>query len=55
MTGQLQIDVYTADGTDFVRTLRLTAEQCEIVAEWVILCDDARVRDAPRTADIIPN
>ena len=35
MTGQLRIDVYAEDGADFVRTLRLTAEQCEIVTEWV--------------------
>ncbi len=35
MTGQLRIDVYAADGTDFVRSLRLTPAQCEIVAAWI--------------------
>ncbi len=35
MTGQLKIDVYAADGTDFVRSLRLTAEQCEHVTAWI--------------------
>ena len=35
MTGQLRIDVYAAGGTDFVRTLCLTAEQCEAVVAWI--------------------
>ncbi len=35
MTGQLRIDVYAAGGTDFVRTLHLTQEQCEHVTAWI--------------------
>ncbi len=35
MTGQLQIEVYAADGTDHVRSLHLTAAQSEIITAWV--------------------
>ncbi len=35
MTGQLRIDVYAAGDTDFVRSLHLDPEQCEVVTAWI--------------------
>ncbi len=35
MTGQLRIDIYAVGDTDFVRSLHLNPEQCEMVTAWI--------------------
>ena len=35
MTSKLRIDIYAEGGTDFVRSLHLTQEQCEVVTGWI--------------------